>query len=385
MIKILTALGNPSLNNELRKYNEFKVVGKDIQYIEGIIEILEINSDINYIIISEFLDDKNKIEKLIDEIIKINRKIKIIAIIDKKNNDIENILLKKGIYDILYDDIEITEIINLLKTKNIEYLNIELREEIDNLKQLILKKNNKKLFFKKDIFIENNFKNNKIIGIMGPRGIGKSSFSVMLASALKNNKKILLVDFDLINGDIKNIYNKNIDYEKINELDIKNYILKIDDNIDILVGLNILYYYNKFDFEKIKAEFNKFKDKYDYIIIDTYSEITFKNNKYLLEMCDCIFLLSGLNNLEILKTKKLINILNKNWEIKNEKINLIFYKYKILEILFFRKTNSKEIFKNIKILGKIKNNYFYNINIENKFKYNIFSKINCKKIVEKIN
>lgn len=385
MIKILTALGNPSLNNELRKYSEFKVIAKDIQYIEGIIEILEINSNINYIIISEFLDDKNKIENLIDEIIMINRKIKIIAIIDKKNTEIENILLKKGVFDILYDDIEIMEIINLLKTKNIEYLNIELREEIENLKQILLKKDNKKLFNKKSILEENKIKNNKIIGIIGARGIGKSTFSVMLASALKNNKKILIADFDLINGDIKNIYKKNIDYEKINELDIKNYIVNIDENVDILVGLNILYYYNKFDFEKIKNEFNKIKEKYDYIIIDTYSEITFKNNKYLLEICDCIFFLSGLNNLEILKTKKLINVLNKNWEIKNEKINLIFYKYKILEKLFFKKLNFNEIFKNIKIIGKIKNNYFYNINLENKFKYNFFTKFNCKKIIEKIN
>ena len=385
MIKIVTALGNPILNNELKNYNEFKVIGKDVQYVDGIIEILEINSDINYIIISEFLDNKNKIEDLIDEIIKINRKIKIIAIIDKKNKEIENILLKKGILDILYDDVEVTEIIKLLKTKNIEYLNIELREEIENLKQLILSKNNKKLFSIQKKTQKNNSEKNKIIGIVGSRGIGKTSFSTMLSNSIKNNKKILLVDFDLINGDIKNIYNKNIEYEKIDELEIKNYIFNIDKNIDILIGLDLLYYYNKFDFEKIKNEFNKIKEKYDYIIIDTYSEINFKNNKYLLAMCDCILLLSGLNNLEILKTKKIINVLNKNWEINIKKINLIFYKYKTIEKMFIKKIILKEIFQNIKIIGKIKNNYFYNLSIENKFKYNFFTKINCKKIIEKIN
>ena len=42
MIKIITALGNPTLNNELRNYSEFKVIGKDVQYIEGTLEILEI-------------------------------------------------------------------------------------------------------------------------------------------------------------------------------------------------------------------------------------------------------------------------------------------------------------------------------------------------------
>ena len=385
MIKIVTALGNPALNNELRRCNEFKVIGKDVQYLDGILEILEINSDINYIIISEFLDNKNKIENLIDEIMIINRKIKIIAIIDKKNNELESILLKKGIYDIFYDDIEISEIINLLKTKNIEYLNIELREEIENLKQLMLKKNNKKIFVRKSKIQEKILNKNKIIGIVGTRGIGKSSFSTMLTSTLKNSKKILLVDFDLINGDIKNIFKKDFEYENINELDLKNYIFNIDRNIDILIGLNILYYYNKFDFENIKNQFNKIKNNYDLIIIDTYSEITYKNNKNLLSLCDCILVLSGLNNFEILKTKKLINILNKNWEIKNEKINLIFYKCNFLEKLFARKSTIKNYFKNIKIIGKIKNNYFYNLCIENKFKFNFITKINCKKIMQKIN
>ena len=79
MIKILTALGNPSLNNELKKYKDFEIIGKDIQYKDGIIEILEINPDINYLIVSEELDGQTSLEELIDLIIKINRKKKIFS------------------------------------------------------------------------------------------------------------------------------------------------------------------------------------------------------------------------------------------------------------------------------------------------------------------
>ena len=53
MIKIVTALGNPSLNTELKKHSEFEVIGKDIQYKDGVLEILELSNDINYLIISE--------------------------------------------------------------------------------------------------------------------------------------------------------------------------------------------------------------------------------------------------------------------------------------------------------------------------------------------
>ena len=47
MIKIITALGNPSLNNELKKYEEFNVIGNDIMYFDGVLEFLELNREID--------------------------------------------------------------------------------------------------------------------------------------------------------------------------------------------------------------------------------------------------------------------------------------------------------------------------------------------------
>ena len=44
--KILTAIGNPFLNNELKKYGELIVINNDVQYQDGIFEILELNSEI---------------------------------------------------------------------------------------------------------------------------------------------------------------------------------------------------------------------------------------------------------------------------------------------------------------------------------------------------
>ena len=380
MIKIITALGNPSLNNELKKYEEFNVIGNDIMYFDGVLEFLELNSEIDYLILGEIIDINN-LNDFIDKVINNNRKIKIIVVINKKNKKIEDILLKKGILDIFYDDIEISEIVNFLKTKNIEYLNIELRSEINNLKKLLNEKNNKKISKNKKIILNN--QENKIIGITGARGIGKTSFCVMLANSLKN-KKVLIIDFDLINSQINDIYNKKFEYAKIDELNINNYIFNVHNNIDILIGLNILYYYNKLNLENFKTKINNIKEKYDYILIDTYSEYNFDKNKYILNMADEIFLLTGLNKLEINKTRKLINILIKKWQINNKKINIIYYKFNILEYLINKKIINKNIFENIKIIGKIKNEILFFYNIKNNYKFNYINKFFCKKIINKI-
>ena len=65
MKKIITALNNPNLNEELKKENDVKILFKDIQYKEGIIEILENKKiEIDYIIIDEKLTGEIKLEKL---------------------------------------------------------------------------------------------------------------------------------------------------------------------------------------------------------------------------------------------------------------------------------------------------------------------------------
>ena len=349
MINIVTAIGNPILNNELKKYNEFNVVGSDISYFEGILELLELNNEINYIIIGEFFEIKN-IDTLFNEILKNNKKIKIIAIINKKNKNIESLLLKKGITDIFYDDSDLYEIINLLKTKNIEYLNIELREEINNLKKLFEEKNNKKILRKNKKIINKN----QIIGITGSRGIGKTSFCMYLANSIKKENKILLIDFDLINGQISDLYEKKVEYSKIDIGNLNNFIFKINDNLDIMIGLNILYFYNKINYEKIINNIKIFKEKYDYIIVDTYSEITFEGNKNIFNIFDKIIMITDQNNLEIIKTKKLLNVIVKKWKIDNGKIKYIFYNNNLLKNIFINKDTIYNFFSEIKFIRKNK-------------------------------
>ena len=90
MTKIITAINNPELNKELKRENNIELMCKDIQYKEGILEMLEENVTVDYIIIDEKLPVEINIEELIEKIIEINEKIKIIIAIKKENKKNNN-------------------------------------------------------------------------------------------------------------------------------------------------------------------------------------------------------------------------------------------------------------------------------------------------------
>ncbi len=129
MIKIITAINNPNLNNELKREINIKVIGRDIQYREGVLELLEKNTEINYIIIDEKLPGEIELNKLVEKIIEKNKKIKIIITINKENkNKIK--FNNKNLIKIYYE-----KKINLYMLKN--YNNYKKISEEKNFKKNI--------------------------------------------------------------------------------------------------------------------------------------------------------------------------------------------------------------------------------------------------------
>ena len=141
-MKIITALENPKTNEKLKEETNFETIGNDIQYQEGVIEILENNLKINLIIISELLPGEIGFKKIIEKIKLINKEIEIIAILKDENEELKNYLISKGVFNIFYNNkITISELIktinnifNLKKEK-------EINKEIENLKKIILENN----------------------------------------------------------------------------------------------------------------------------------------------------------------------------------------------------------------------------------------------------
>ena len=380
MIRIITAIGTPSLNSELRRYSEFEVIGNDISYFDGILEALELDNNINYIVISDSLEPEN-IDTLINEVIKVNKNIKIMAVINRKKAELEKYLLKNGITDIVYDDEEMTDIINMLKTKNIEYLNIELREEIDKLKKMIVNKNSKALFRKKDIGA---VKESKIIGVSGPRGVGKTMFCLYFAHSNCCGKRVLIVDFDVINSQLSEVMKKNIEYSKVDGFNLKDLTFKVNENIDVLVGLNYFYNFKKLNYKKVKSELEIAKQKYDYIIVDTYSDANFENNKLIFDMFDRVVLLSKVNKSELIKTKKLEYVMVKKWNVNSNKINIVFSLNGYFDGLGMSMDKLKNYFNECICLAKIYRDSFNYFCFRKGFSISFFSKLQYKKIAKTI-
>lgn len=383
MKSILTAIANPVLNEKLKQINEFKINYNDIQYQEGVIEILK-KEKIDILILSEILPGEYNIKDFILEIKKLNKEIEIIIFLENKKESLEMFLKTNGIFNIYYNnEIDFSNIIKKIKkeNKNIELINKIIKENylIKNEKQNFIKIKNKfnkiinklKKTKKLNKIKNNNFKNkNKIILVTGSHGVGKSIFIINLAFNLKN-KKILIIDLDIINNSIHTLLGiKNKKIKNINK--IENLIIKYNKKIDI-INFSQIIKNNLLEKENINNYFELLKNEYDYILIDSSLECLKNENKKLLKNNYLNIFLIEPNLIEIKKSINILNIFEKEWNIKKEKINIVFNKFNIYSINF---KILKNIFSDYKIIGKINFNINYNLLINKNFK--------CKKEIRKI-
>ena len=336
MLEIITALGNPKLNEELNKI--IKINHKDIQYKEGILELLENNNKINLIIINEKIPGKIEINLLIEKILKINSEIKIYLILEKEKNIIKN----NNIY-FIYNNENIFD-----KIKEKIFLEEKNNKE-NNFTEKIISNNEIENEQEKNVYKKISEKNPKYIYVLGQKGIGKTIITAILSTQLSSkNFQILMVDEDTKDGNLHTIFQTKREENKIQ---------KIKNNLDFICTENI---------EKIN------QNNYDYIFIDNYNKKIIKNN-YI------IIFISEANLIGIEKSKKILFNLNNNYE-------------KIILLINYFNSNSidekiiKNIFSEIKNIFKIKYDKKYNllINNFNNFYCDLFFKKQYKKIIYKI-
>ena len=387
--KIITAIGTNELNLRIREKNDYKfyeVIGNDIPYQEGVLDILKGNFEINTLILSESLPGEFDDKKFIKEIKRINPCLEIMYFLKDENNSLRNFLLENDVKKIFIDgENTIDEIWNSIKNdKN------NLNLEIEFLKKFIEEKN---VNLNTDEFVhklkiektakEKILKTPKVIGITGYFGCGKTLFTAMLAkSAGKMNLKTIIVDFDILNNSINNLfniskYNRNINFSSI----LEQHIVKINNNINIFTGIDELFNEkNKINFEKIKELLEKLKEKYDLILFDTSSETNLKYVKTLLVNIEKIIFLVEPNLIEIKKSKELLEVYINDWEIPQYKFNLVLNKVNINSIDDDIISN---LFDKIKIIGKINLSKKYTV-LANNANSNIIDIKEYKNILRKI-
>ena len=117
-MNVVTALGDEKLNILLKKEEGINVIGVDIQYQEGIFEILEENKNINYLILNINLIGELNNEELIENILEKNKNINLIIFLEKENEKIINYLIKNNIkYIFNKNNFNLENIINILNNK----------------------------------------------------------------------------------------------------------------------------------------------------------------------------------------------------------------------------------------------------------------------------
>lgn len=421
MKKILTAINNPNLNKKLSDQEFIEIPYKDIQYKEAILEILNKDNYFDIIIINEQLPGEINFIELIKKINKINKKIKIIIILEKEDEIKESELKKININEIYYNNkITLEYLIKIIKEKEINKEE-ELKKEINELKQIIkmneikniknMPNNNKKFFsknkifyykelFKKPILLIKNIKykqkeinikeicKGRVINVVGYKASGKSVITLMLAKVLSDkNYRILIINFssEEINfysymfnyskGDTKKFYikkkhfyrkSKSINFQKSNKINIKNLKLKKE------ILKNKIYKFK--NFYNIEKNINNILKNYNKNIKilninklnKNYFEIKYLNKiiKYLKNNFNYIFL--EINYEEKIK-KEIIKIIDKNLIILEPNKIGILRAEKIIKELNIIETEKINIIinKNNKnsINKEIINTYFYNYKI----------------------
>ena len=163
MINIITAIGNTYINEKIKSIKKYNVIARDIQYQDGILEILNINKNIQILLIStKILEEKYFIEKIKEKY----KELEIIIFIDKDYELDIAYFNSKGIYKIYFNNKNgyDTFLKNFDDYK--EDITKQVRNDMRQLKNEILKKQ-----YKNKIIVENEKSLKKVVMISGTRGV----------------------------------------------------------------------------------------------------------------------------------------------------------------------------------------------------------------------
>lgn len=374
MKKIITAMGNEFLNNELKKYAKYDVLCEDAFCQDVALDCIN-KYEFDTFIVSGLLQGQWNIEEFIDRVRKRNNSVRIIIVTDEIEPSTRKILEEKNVLDIFLDSkVEIRDIIEAIDReesikKKYEMLcdaeaKYEVKPQVASLENVIIEKAVQK---------------QEVIAISGTSGSGKSTIAMNLCKVLfqKSDAKILIIDMDTLNGNLDEIAKVNkvpenvemiIDEDKksginyASELIIKN---RFDANVfdelvvdcggfDLLTGNTSLYYCQNVLEEKCYEKILQCaKEKYDFIILDTSSNIFLDSTKWALQVANRILFVTESNYICVKKMQQLIGIIVSVWGIWKPKIEIVVNK---------KQKNSLEtevlsgIMEGTKVVGEIKLN-----------------------------
>lgn len=378
MKRIITALGNDTLNNELRRYSKYDILYDDFLYQEALISFVS-NSDIDVIIVSGILQGDMPMVDFVSSLKDIKYSARVILIVDKISNEDRNILISKGVFDILYDqEIGIEDVIDAIDRETPINVEAQIKNELEKKKE---EKSNLQNIT--DITtIVSKVQKQEVIGVFGTNGAGKSSISANLVKSFAKvtKAKILLIDFDTVNGNLNELLEVNpipqnidiiIDEDKRNGLNFASDLFcknKFDMNVldeividcdgfDFLSGNTSLHIcQNVLTEDFYNCLIKCAKEKYDFVFLDLSSNVFLDSTKWALKECTKVIFVTENTNVCLKKSLQLLDIVINYWNVYKEKFRLVINRYSQsgVDVDIF-----SEVLK-MKNIGIIKNNALTN-------------------------
>lgn len=339
MKKVLTAMGNPELNFKLQEIEDLNIKERDIFYKEGIIEFLESDKDIDIIILNIVLCKEN-LDEFLNTLHKYN--VEIFLLLDGNDIDFNLNSQNKELVKMFFKE---DDIINFFNNSNYENIPLEKISE-----------------------------HKKVVSILGSNGVGKTIFSSFFGKYLAHENKVLIIDFNIYSNDLKILFDIK---KQSNSYELKDLIFKVNKNLYILNGLKYLFNENnKIDSYKIKGIIDELKNNFEYIIIDTSSEINLKYVKTIFPNTDYNIFILEPNILQIKKAKELLEVYLMDFELDRNQTGILINKNNITSI---DSNILNNVFEDFKIIGKInynqKINSYINTYTKNNINFNIFNNI----------
>ena len=112
MKRILTAMGNATLNNELKRYSDYDLNEQDLFYQDAVIDLISENQ-YDVLIMSALLQGQFEFPDFLDKIRNIDKQVRIIIVTDEITPDLKRKLNEEKIIDVFLDsEVEIKDIVD---------------------------------------------------------------------------------------------------------------------------------------------------------------------------------------------------------------------------------------------------------------------------------